>query len=135
MISLDLICGRDHVFEAWFRSAGAFNTQQAAGDIACPMCGSSQVYKAPAGVKHGAGELGEGGEEQLARDLIQALERLCRSMDITPEDLEEDTGETRRGKDDPRSIRRDASRSDRSALLDEGIEVIRIPWIRRRHNS
>lgn len=122
MIPYDLICGKDHVFEAWFKSRGVFSAQQAAGDIACPVCGSSQVFKAPhatSGTKYGQSGLSEAGEDQLARDLIQALERLCRHIDDSTDDPDEDSG-------------RDTERRD---CADEPVEVIQIPWIRRRHNS
>ena len=133
MISLDLICGREHVFEAWFRNGIVFNAQQAAGDIACPVCGSSDIFKAPSGSRHDRACLSEAGEEQLAHDLIQALERLCRS--IKPEDDEDETDETREAKAESRAIRRDFSASGSGRLRDDGIEVIQIPWLRRRHNS
>lgn len=136
MILYDLICGRDHVFEAWFRNGIVFDAQQAAGDITCPVCGSSEIFKAQRGTKHAAPDLSEAGEEQLARDLIQALERLCRSMDVNADEYDDEESEKiRRAKAEQRSIRRDVAHSDRHALRDEGIEVIRIPWIRRRHNS
>lgn len=136
MISLDLICGKEHVFEAWFRNGIVFDAQQAAGHIACPVCGSSEILKAPPGAKHGEACLSEAGEEQLARDLIQALERLCRSMDVSAEDLDDgEPGETQQSRGGSRDIRRDFDQPERRSLRDEGIEVIRIPWVRRRHNS
>ncbi|HEX8263687.1 MAG TPA: DUF1178 family protein [Allosphingosinicella sp.] len=48
MIIFDLKCGpQGHVFEAWFASSTAFAEQQARGLVACPLCGSSEVAKAP----------------------------------------------------------------------------------------
>lgn len=45
MISFDLICGNDHVFEAWFKDSATFEAQAKAGDVPCPICGDTSVQK------------------------------------------------------------------------------------------
>ena len=46
MISFDLRCALDHVFEGWFRSSDDHAAQQAGGMILCPICGNDDVTKA-----------------------------------------------------------------------------------------
>ena len=46
MIKYQLICDNAHSFEGWFQNAGAYDDQQASGDIACPVCDTSLVKKA-----------------------------------------------------------------------------------------
>lgn len=46
MIVFDLKCGTGHVFEAWFGSSDAYETQRAGGLMQCPMCGDGDVGKA-----------------------------------------------------------------------------------------
>ncbi|KFI32812.1 hypothetical protein CG51_19910 [Haematobacter missouriensis] len=46
MIRYTLKCDRDHAFESWFQSAGAFDALEKAGQLACPSCGSSKIGKA-----------------------------------------------------------------------------------------
>ena len=46
MISFDLKCAGDHVFEIWFRSSADFDSQREAGQINCPICGQSDIAKA-----------------------------------------------------------------------------------------
>lgn len=46
MIRYTLKCDRDHAFESWFQSAGAFDALEKAGQLACPTCGSATVSKA-----------------------------------------------------------------------------------------
>jgi hypothetical protein len=46
MIRYALVCEAGHAFEAWFASSGAFAEQQQAGQVACAICGSSQIGKA-----------------------------------------------------------------------------------------
>lgn len=47
MILYDLKCGSGHVFEAWFRNSQTFDEQREAQAVACPVCGSDDVAKAP----------------------------------------------------------------------------------------
>jgi hypothetical protein len=47
MLVLNLSCACDHGFEAWFGSASAFESQQASGLIACPVCGNAEVRRLP----------------------------------------------------------------------------------------
>ncbi|WP_294252172.1 DUF1178 family protein [uncultured Sphingomonas sp.] len=46
MIVFDLKCGRGHVFEAWFKSSGAYEEQRTQELIACPLCGNVTITKA-----------------------------------------------------------------------------------------
>jgi hypothetical protein len=46
MISFDLRCGGDHVFEAWFRSSTDYDAQLCSGLISCPVCGDGSIAKA-----------------------------------------------------------------------------------------
>jgi hypothetical protein len=47
MIIFELACSADHRFEGWFASAEAFETQESAGLLECPVCGSHDVVKIP----------------------------------------------------------------------------------------
>ena len=48
MIVFDLTCETSgHVFEAWFGSSQDYSEQQARGLVQCPLCGCSQISKAP----------------------------------------------------------------------------------------
>ncbi len=45
MILFDLKCGHGHIFEGWFGSSAAYDQQQSAGMIACPVCANTQIAK------------------------------------------------------------------------------------------
>jgi hypothetical protein len=47
MIRYALACEEGHGFEAWFRSADAYDEQAEANAVRCPACGSAQVKKSP----------------------------------------------------------------------------------------
>jgi hypothetical protein len=46
MIRYTLTCKDRHSFDSWFQNAAAFGALQAAGQLACPVCGSAEVEKA-----------------------------------------------------------------------------------------
>ncbi len=46
MISFDLKCIHDHVFEGWFRSSMDYEDQRGRRLIACPICGNADIAKA-----------------------------------------------------------------------------------------
>lgn len=45
MIQYSLKCDNDHSFDSWFQSGPAFEKLQAAGMVACAICGSTDVKK------------------------------------------------------------------------------------------
>lgn len=47
MIQYSLQCSNGHRYEAWFKSAAAYDEQQARGIVACAHCGDTHVEKAP----------------------------------------------------------------------------------------
>jgi hypothetical protein len=46
MIKYQLICDLMHEFEGWFQTSTAFNEQNKAGIITCPICDSANVRRA-----------------------------------------------------------------------------------------
>ena len=46
MIKYQLICDKSHEFEGWFGDSAAFESQQEAGLLPCPVCGSADVRRA-----------------------------------------------------------------------------------------
>lgn len=45
MIRYDLRCPRGHAFDSWFASSAAYDTLRAAGHVACPDCGATDIDK------------------------------------------------------------------------------------------
>lgn len=46
MIKYALRCDQGHLFDDWFQSSSKYDDLNAAGEIACPECGSTQISKA-----------------------------------------------------------------------------------------
>lgn len=67
MILFDLKCQDGHGFEAWFRDGATYETQVAAGGIACPVCGDTRVAKAPMAPRISKRPLGDAGAPAQAK--------------------------------------------------------------------
>lgn len=77
MISFDLKCSHDHVFEVWFRSSADYEAQRARSLILCPLCGDTGVTKAvmaPAvGLKGNRAVTGEPAGKQAGGQAVPGL--------------------------------------------------------------
>ncbi len=133
MIVYDLLCENAHRFEGWFASPEAFSHQHDAGQLACPMCGSSSVQKQPSApyVRSGGGN--DNGQAVLANpELLETMRKKFVEFVLQhTEDVGGRFAEEARAihyKDAPdRAIRGQASQQDTKALQEEGIEVFALP--------
>ncbi len=129
MILFTLRCEAEHEFEAWFRDGAAYDAQAAAGEIACPECGNTEVEKAPmaprvarsarrANARPGAPDAAAGAparrDPTATTSATNSPKRRARSTRARPSAAA--------------SMARRAMPSI-EALAEEGIEVQRIPWV------
>lgn len=143
MIVLDLCCGRDHRFEGWFASSEAFETQQQAGQIACPVCDSTQIRRLPSAPyvqtrSAGPAELPPQGKPAdvptlpadtgtMLAQAIAALRRMGKDAEDVGARFPEEARKIHYGESEARSIRGAASARELSELLDEGIMALPLP--------
>ncbi len=156
MIVFDVKCGKDHVFEGWFRSSDDFRAQAEAGEIACPVCGDNRVEKALMAprVATGAGgrreeKAADGSDkgEDAAADgersvtLAKQKEKTGRAMammravkahverhfDNVGTGFAEEARKIHYGESDKRNIYGQATRDQARQLRDEGIEFGQLP--------
>ena len=136
MIVYNLRCSRSHVFEAWFRDSAGYERQAAAGEVSCPVCGSSEVNKAPMAPNiAGAREKPPTDSVRERGEVFKRLRALRAEVERTSEHVGERFPEEARkihyGETEPRSIHGDADRKEAEALREEGIDVRVIPWASR----
>ncbi len=146
MIRFDLRCRQDHHFEAWFRNNAGYESQAAAGELACPVCGSREVEKAimapriaraadAADAEKAVVPMAMGGSPEKAKALRAALERLRDHVESTCDDVGEAFPEEARkihyGEAEARGIYGQASEPEAEALAEEGVEFSRLPLPRR----
>ena len=142
MILYDLACPDDHRFESWFRNSGAVDKLIKAGQVACPVCGSKQVAKAPMAPRLAKSSPAEMAAADEKGELKAAMEKVATSYNNMRESIEknyehvggkfpEEARKIYYGETKKRGIYGDASQKETKDLRDEGIEVHQIPWPRR----
>lgn len=136
MIVFDLKCPNGHRFEGWFRSGDAFAAQAGAGGVACPVCASTSIEKAPMAPRL-VKSVGDGEERkaQAVAEVQRVLGELRRQIedkcDYVGESFPEEARRIHYGEAPARPIYGEASVEEAEALDDEGVEVARIPWLPR----
>lgn len=144
MILFNLRCAKDHVFEGWFRNGEAYEDQIGARKVACPVCGSRKVEKAPMAPRIGKGggkdtevatAAPQGPAAEKAAELMQALRELRSKVesesDFVGDRFAEEARRIHYGEVETRSIYGQTSDEEAAALNEEGVSFSRIPWIPR----
>lgn len=133
----NLNCDQQHAFEGWFASAEAFEAQLAAGEVQCPLCGSTAVTKALSAPRLNLGAEPPREQRQVAAmptpEQMQTLFlKMAREIVANTEDVGERFAEEARRihyKEAPeRGIRGVTSKEEADALEEEGISVMPMPF-------
>ena len=134
MIRYALRCENAHSFESWFGSGADFDRLQAAGHVACAICGSVAVAKdlmAPA--------VATSAERPLsapASPAEQALAELRRRIEAESDDVGRDFVREARaihdGEAPARAIIGEARPAEARSLIEDGIPIAPLPWSSRR---
>ncbi|MCC6918046.1 MAG: DUF1178 family protein [Alphaproteobacteria bacterium] len=128
MIKYDLVCRKEHRFEAWFASSDAFEAQSAKSRIACPVCNSKKIVKAPM-----APSVSKSGDMPSPAEMRKALVKLRKHVETNAEHVGPRFAEEARaihyGDSEDRPIYGDATAEETRELKDEGIPVTPIPWV------
>jgi hypothetical protein len=131
MIRFALRCASGHEFEAWFRNGEGYETQQTAGEIACPECGDTHVEKAL--MAPSIGRSREAGPPvspaQMRQMLAQMRKQVEQNCDYVGPQFAEEARKIHYGEVDPRGIYGEATDTESKELAEEGIEFGRIPWV------
>ncbi|MGZ8418535.1 MAG: DUF1178 family protein [Allosphingosinicella sp.] len=143
MIVFDLKCAaRGHVFEAWFASTPDFEAQRARGLVACPLCGSAEVAKAPmapmVGAKGNAAPAGAppaslfAGAPREVTEMLAAAAALQKTLLAGSESVGPRFADEARaihlGEADPRPIHGEATRAEAESLIEEGVAIAPLPF-------
>lgn len=132
MILFDLRCKDGHAFEAWFRDSAAYEVQVAAGDLACPVCGSAEVSKAlMAPAVNSRPKLDAAQAAEAMRVWRRVQNHIEKNFDHVGPRFAEEARKIHHGEAEKRSIYGEATKTEAKELRDEGIEVNQIPWLPR----
>jgi hypothetical protein len=136
----NLRCAQQHTFEGWFGSAAEFESQQARRVISCPICGSSDVAKAPSAPYIGTGAVepstaaavGQAAAMPTPAQMQAVILKMAREIAASTEDVGARFAEEARrihyNEAPERGIRGVTSKDEARALEDEGINVMPLPF-------
>ena len=148
MIVFDLSCADGHRFEGWFGSSADYAEQLGLGLIACPVCGSDAVTKAPMApaVPAKGNSRAEratapaDASQQLTNAPVppkvqQALAALAKAQaealkasTWVGDKFAEDARKMHYGERDAAPIHGQATLDEAKALIDEGVAVAPLPF-------
>jgi hypothetical protein len=149
MIVYNLACDKGHVFEAWFKDSASYDRQEKKKHLACAVCGSARVRKAPMAPRIGSGK---GKDEPAAapdkteqasyandprvakaaalmNELAELRRHVEKNADYVGGKFADEARKMHYGEKERRNIYGEASNEDAKELSDEGIEFSRIPWL------
>lgn len=130
MIVFDLRCIGGHVFEAWFGSGAAYEEQRAAGLLACPACGTSEVGKAlmaPAVAAKGNRQVPPAMVKEAMGLLAAAQAKVLAESEWVGAGFASRARAMHAG-DEPRAtIHGQATREEAIALVEDGVPVAPLP--------
>ncbi len=143
MIIFDLKCeAQGHVFEGWFASTPAFESQRAQGLVTCPLCGSAEVAKAPmapavaakgnarsAATSPASGHFSGAPEEVKAMLAAAAAvqQRLLEGSESVGDRFADEARAIHLGETEARPIHGRATRAEAEGLVDEGVPIAPLP--------
>lgn len=134
MIIFDLKCApQGHVFEAWFGSNEDYEAQAARGLVACPICGTAEVDKAPMAPRVGAkGNQAEGllpsAVKAALAGMAEVQKQLLAQSEHVGDRFPDEARAIHLGESEARAIHGRASPSDAASLRDEGIPIAPLPF-------
>ena len=138
MSRFSLKCDKDHGFESWFPSGGAYETLKAQGHVACPVCGSAAVEKALMTPALRPTRAAEATAERPAltapsTPVEEALAALKRQIEENSEYVGMNfAAEARRihaGDAPERAIHGEARAEEAKKLIEEGVPVAPLPFL------
>ncbi len=130
MISFNLRCANDHVFEAWFPHSEAYEKQARRGQVTCPRCGDTKTVKAPMAPNIASGKSREG-KPLAPAELREAMAKLRvhveANCDYVGREFPEEARRIHYGETETRGIYGEANLEEVRELQEEDIEVLPIP--------
>lgn len=128
MMIFDLRCiAGGEVFEGWFSSSADYSDQHERGLLKCPVCGSSEIEKAPMAPRlHRQSGADENAKSALAK-LASLQERLLKDSTWVGKELPEQARAMHLGEIEPQQVHGEASVEEAKSLMEEGVPLLPLP--------
>lgn len=134
MITYSLVCDNSHKFDAWFRSAEAYDEQAARGIVTCPVCASDKVGKAlmaPAVARSGSDKValshGHPKQAEIREFLRRMRDKITSEADYVGDRFADEARKIHFNEVDPRGIYGEATPDEVRELLDDGVDFLPLP--------
>jgi hypothetical protein len=153
MILYQFNCDRQHSFEAWFKDGATADRQLKRKAVECPACGSVKVAKALMAPRIGkatgkeiapietpaapapapAPEAGKTAmlPAEMRKALLEMRRQVESNCDYVGGKFAEEARKIHEGEAEARGIYGEATDAEHQELIEDGIEVARIPWVPR----
>ncbi len=141
MIIFDLICCNEHRFEGWFQSQENFDSQLQKGLVTCPFCESVEIRRVPSAVhlsksspaadtcsKPTAAISPQG---EMLGDYQKLLSTILANCEDVGAQFADEARRMHYKEIPARSIRGQASEDEFKSLHEEGIDVVRLPTVKK----
>jgi len=141
VISYNVACDQEHRFEAWFRNAGAYDTQVQNGLLECPVCGSTHVQKAlmapaVAARKPNRVSLSTGHPEhaRIRKAMRKLRDKVTSEAEYVGEKFADEARKIHLNETPARGIYGEATSDEARALSEDGIDFMPLPNLPEEHN-
>jgi hypothetical protein len=141
VIQYALQCSNGHRYDAWFKSADAYDEQQARGIVNCAVCGDPKVEKAPmapavARTDNERVPLSAAHPEAAKlREMLREYRKLVTTeADYVGDRFAEEARKIHFEEAEARGIYGEATREEVTALLEDGVEFLPLPDLPEEHN-
>ncbi|MBF9034770.1 DUF1178 family protein [Rhodobacterales bacterium HKCCE2091] len=148
MIRYSLTCADGHDFESWFRSGADFDALADQGHLVCSICGSTEVKKSVMAPRIGSrsaepeapaqpmasGPLSKPGSE-LERRLQDLRRKVEENSTYVGRDFAREARAMHLGDAPERQIHGEATGEEAKALIEDGVQVLPLPFLPRTRSS
>jgi hypothetical protein len=152
MILYEFNCDRQHSFEAWFKDGATADRQLKRKALECPVCGSAKVAKAlmaprigkpkgreiapieaPAAAPPAPAAAGKAAlpPAEIRKALLEMRKQVETNCEYVGDSFAAEARKIHLGEAEGRGIYGEATQAEHQELLEDGIEVARIPWVPR----
>jgi hypothetical protein len=137
MIVFQLNCGKGHNFDIWFKDGSTADRQLARAMVECPDCGDRKIGKALMAPRiSGKGDKNPAQNmavlaKNVRQQLVEVRRQVEENCDYVGDRFADEARKIHHGEADARGIFGEANEDQHRELVEEGIEVARIPWLPR----
>jgi len=140
MISYSLKCDNDHTFDSWFASADAFDKLSGADMVTCNICGSTKVQKAIMAPRVSTGKSAEttplmAPDDHTSRAIQEMRKKIEANSDYVGKNFAAEARKMHLGDAPERSIYGEAKPEEAKSLIEDGINVVPLPFMPNRKTN